>query len=538
MINQSVDSLTGLKKMAGAFFPYAEKQLGFDQPVDIIFQSDADNAQNILGKTAQYDPDQMSVTLFTDGRHPKDVLRSLSHELVHHTQNCRGDFDSIGDMDTSLGYAQRDGHLRGMEEEAYKLGNLIFRDWEDMFKQKAVQLQERKLRRTVRKGLKKMLNEATTRRSLKEAATASSWKQAREQDPAGSYTAADLASAGKYTDPKSDAWRKGTYGGKGRYITGPNASEDLKQYLGDIKDIEAGTDIMDILSPFYGAAHPSEIPRAALEMVADAVLGGAALKGIGKGAKALYKAAPFTTSAVAGAGLGLAGIGAKKHFDKYSSELGQPDEADRAQQDAILRKLSGPGAESKIESQPSSLGVPTAFEESTMGPGSGATTFNQRHTYEKYVEAVEKDPANYLAPAGSPPGWLPEKMLTKKQWSDRKYARPEFYERSEYMDIASGRKSTEDIRRERIARGASPKWGTGTMRDRGFGRNASSPREIMQRKDRPQTDAEEYAELKKKYPHYTFPQYRHLDPDARKHWPEGYVYRFDQQARKWKLVPK
>jgi len=165
MINQSVDSLTGLKKMADAFFPYAEKQLGFDQPVDIIFQSDADNAQNILGKTAQYDPDGMSITLFTDKRHPKDVLRSLSHELVHHTQNCRGEFDAIGDMDTGLGYAQKDGHLRRMEEEAYKLGNLVFRDWEDMFKQKALQLQERKLRRSVRKGLKKMLNEAAIRRS-------------------------------------------------------------------------------------------------------------------------------------------------------------------------------------------------------------------------------------------------------------------------------------------------------------------------------------------------------------------------------------
>ena len=163
MINQSVDSLTGLKKMAGAFFPYAEKQLGFDQSVDIIFQSDPDNAQNILGKTAQYDPDGMSITLFTDRRHPKDILRSLSHELVHHTQNCRGDFDSIADMDTSLGYAQKEGPLRDMEEEAYKLGNLIFRDWEDMFKQKVSQLQERKIRKTLRNSLKIMLNEVTTK---------------------------------------------------------------------------------------------------------------------------------------------------------------------------------------------------------------------------------------------------------------------------------------------------------------------------------------------------------------------------------------
>ena len=36
-------------------------------------------------------------------RHPKDVLRSFSHELVHHAQNCRGDLD---DMTTQGHYAK------------------------------------------------------------------------------------------------------------------------------------------------------------------------------------------------------------------------------------------------------------------------------------------------------------------------------------------------------------------------------------------------------------------------------------------------
>ena len=136
-VNNSVSTLTGLKKMAEDFFPYAEKQMWFDQPVSVIFQSDSDNAQNMLGKTAHYDPMEMAITLFTDNRHPKDILRSLSHELVHHTQNCRGDFDH--EMDTSPGYAQKDDHLRDMEREAYEQGNLVFRDWEDLFKQRMVQ---------------------------------------------------------------------------------------------------------------------------------------------------------------------------------------------------------------------------------------------------------------------------------------------------------------------------------------------------------------------------------------------------------------
>jgi len=118
--------------MVDNFFPYSQKSLGFDKPVEIIFQSDDENASKMLGKTAYYDPENFQVVLFTDGRHPKDVMRSLSHELVHHAQNCRGDFTS--DSATYEGYAQEDPHLRKMEREAYTKGNLIFRDFEDLIK--------------------------------------------------------------------------------------------------------------------------------------------------------------------------------------------------------------------------------------------------------------------------------------------------------------------------------------------------------------------------------------------------------------------
>ncbi len=97
-----------------------------------FFQSDQDNAGRMLGKTAYYDPQNYQIVLYTDGRHPKDILRSLSHELVHHDQNCRGDFTT--DNATGEGYAQKDPHLREMEREAYEKGNLIFRDFEDLIK--------------------------------------------------------------------------------------------------------------------------------------------------------------------------------------------------------------------------------------------------------------------------------------------------------------------------------------------------------------------------------------------------------------------
>ena len=121
-----------LEQMVGDFFPYSQQKLGFDKEVTIIFQSDKENSSKMLGKTAHYDPNSFEVALYVDGRHPKDIMRSLSHELVHHAQNCRGDFTT--NSTTPEGYAQKDPHLRKMEREAYTKGNLIFRDYEDLIK--------------------------------------------------------------------------------------------------------------------------------------------------------------------------------------------------------------------------------------------------------------------------------------------------------------------------------------------------------------------------------------------------------------------
>jgi len=121
-----------LHPLVKQFMPFAQKRMGFDKPPRLFLRNDPENAQNPLGKTAYYDPEQMSVTLYINGRHPKDIMRSLSHELVHHTQNCNGQFRDVGEM--GEGYAQNDEHLREMERQAYEEGNLCFRDWEDSIK--------------------------------------------------------------------------------------------------------------------------------------------------------------------------------------------------------------------------------------------------------------------------------------------------------------------------------------------------------------------------------------------------------------------
>ena len=111
------------------FYSYAKENMGFDKPCKVFLRENTQNAADPLGKTAYYDPDAMEIHVFTTDRHPKDVMRSFSHELVHHTQNCRGDLNDAGLAEA--GYAQTNEHLREMEKEAYLEGNICFRDWTD-----------------------------------------------------------------------------------------------------------------------------------------------------------------------------------------------------------------------------------------------------------------------------------------------------------------------------------------------------------------------------------------------------------------------
>jgi len=130
--DNSTNGVGSVLQMLKHFFPYAQKELGFQKPVMISFQSDEENANKLLGKTGYYNPQDSSIAIYVDSRHPKDVLRSLSHELVHHSQNCNGDFDSGEDL--GPGYAQDNPVMRDAELDAYKRGNIIFRDFEDLIK--------------------------------------------------------------------------------------------------------------------------------------------------------------------------------------------------------------------------------------------------------------------------------------------------------------------------------------------------------------------------------------------------------------------
>jgi cytidyltransferase-like protein len=91
-----------------------------------FIEDDKENANNMLGRTAHYDPNEQCVTLYTYGRHPKDILRSYAHEMIHHKQNLEDRLQNYNGQDIN-----EDDHLKQLEIEAYRDGNIYFRSWEN-----------------------------------------------------------------------------------------------------------------------------------------------------------------------------------------------------------------------------------------------------------------------------------------------------------------------------------------------------------------------------------------------------------------------
>lgn len=91
-----------------------------------FIDNDADNAKDFLGKTAHYDPTNKVIVLYTMGRHPKDIMRSFSHEMIHHMQNCEDRLNNITTTNIT-----EDDYLYELEKEANTMGTMLFREWTD-----------------------------------------------------------------------------------------------------------------------------------------------------------------------------------------------------------------------------------------------------------------------------------------------------------------------------------------------------------------------------------------------------------------------
>ena len=153
-----------------SLLPYAQKELGFNKPPVINFLDDEDNSSNPLGKTGFYRPDDKSISVFITGRHPKDILRSVAHELVHYQQDCDGRLTNHLEKELhDKRYAQNNPDLRAFEEEAYLKGNMIFRDWEDNYKNKpsTIRIKFNMTESKLRQVIKTLVSEVVTEEKKK-----------------------------------------------------------------------------------------------------------------------------------------------------------------------------------------------------------------------------------------------------------------------------------------------------------------------------------------------------------------------------------
>lgn len=94
-------------------------------------------------KTGYYEPDSKTIVIFCDDRHPKDILRTFCHEMIHHSQNL----DGVDLNFTSKDDVKDNERLEEIESEAYLKGNVYFRKWTEYQNKNNDLLQEGKERK-------------------------------------------------------------------------------------------------------------------------------------------------------------------------------------------------------------------------------------------------------------------------------------------------------------------------------------------------------------------------------------------------------
>lgn len=95
------------------------------KPFPIVVLCDR-KQDGVFIRTGHYDYYDRKVTLMVSDRHPKDVLRTFAHELIHHKQNLDGKLshESVRTLEIT-----EDDVLERLEAEAYMKGNIAFRKW-------------------------------------------------------------------------------------------------------------------------------------------------------------------------------------------------------------------------------------------------------------------------------------------------------------------------------------------------------------------------------------------------------------------------
>ena len=134
------------KSTADIYKPYIDgiadymrrHDVDIDPEPEVVFNEDPQ--EGLFITTGFYEPEAKRITLFTDGRHPKDVLRSFAHEMIHHSQNLNGKDMKFSGEDSVDGNIS----LEELESDAYLRGNLMFRKWTEEARRKLNESKKRK----------------------------------------------------------------------------------------------------------------------------------------------------------------------------------------------------------------------------------------------------------------------------------------------------------------------------------------------------------------------------------------------------------
>jgi hypothetical protein len=188
---------------------------------------DTENARDFFGKTAYYDPNEQKIVLYTEGRHPKDIVRSFAHEMIHHVQNLEDRLGNITTTDTT-----EDSNLEDIEKEAYLNGNISFRNWTDS-------LQEKKKKdpfglnayaRELAKGLEESLNEGRYDSISRQLASIAlnSWKSDFKDGASYGYFVGEVTPEEYPTDLTF------TFKALGRFVDGPYKHNGYSRSDGEV----------------------------------------------------------------------------------------------------------------------------------------------------------------------------------------------------------------------------------------------------------------------------------------------------------------
>lgn len=118
------------------FMEYADDVISFfkgngidlgEKTPEISFDASPASRFDVFAPTGHYNFTNDEITLRTDNRHAKDIMRTLCHELVHAWQYRRDPegymkFDKTGNL-------KDNPELLEYEREAYEKGNVLFRMW-------------------------------------------------------------------------------------------------------------------------------------------------------------------------------------------------------------------------------------------------------------------------------------------------------------------------------------------------------------------------------------------------------------------------